>query len=92
MKTLSSSEFRRTFARLTEPVTVTVLGRPIAVYTPALPEAFKAERRQSTIAALERDAALTMGESGAEVVEMVDRELARRSAIHPVPKPVRKKR
>jgi antitoxin (DNA-binding transcriptional repressor) of toxin-antitoxin stability system len=91
MKTLSSSEFRRTFARLTEPVTVTVLGRPIAVYTPALPEAFKAERRQRTIAALEREAAVTMGEPGAVVVTVPDLGDTQMS-FRPAPKPVRKKR
>ncbi len=36
MKELSSSEFRRTFHQLIEPVTVTVLGRPIGSYTPIM--------------------------------------------------------
>lgn len=91
MKTLSSSEFRRTFARLTEPVTVTVLGRPIAVYTPALPEDFKEARRQRTMAALEREAAVKMGENGAEVVAVPDLGDTQMT-FRPAPKPVRKKR
>jgi hypothetical protein len=44
MDTMTSTEFRRRYATLTEPTMVTVLGRPIGIWNPHFVEAVAAER------------------------------------------------
>lgn len=53
MKTIPSSEFRRTYAGVTEPVVVTVNGHPIGTWTPAV-------TYQNYVASAERSAALSL--------------------------------
>lgn len=87
MRTLSSTEFRRTFAQLTEPVTVTVLGRPIAEYTPiSAPLSIRVSSH-----GLEIDPAPSKGRKVSVAYDSLGGQQPV-ATFRPAPKPVRKKR
>jgi hypothetical protein len=48
LKTVPSTEFRKTYPRLTEPVVVTVQGHPIGTWTPTKPSVDKVPNIQNS--------------------------------------------
>jgi hypothetical protein len=91
MNELPSKQFRTSFHRLTEPTTVTALGRPIGTWTPVTHHPFSEIRRPETPKRRERIDAIKADMVEAEALAAKDdeiRRLKRELAARPLP-PIR---